>query len=212
MISEDQYTRYLETLLQGDGRQCKAIVTELLAKGEPPALLYTDLFQKALYRIGELWEQNRVSVAVEHLATAITERLLAIVYPTLLSSTKRHGRKAVIACSANEYHQIGARMVADIMESRGWDIFFVGANAPTDDLLSLIDYTMPEYLGISVSMDFNLVNLRGLIDRVRTSYPQLDILVGGQAFRRGGADNVRAYSRIEYIESLEVLSEFITQR
>lgn len=38
--------------------------------------MYQDLVQRSLYEVGELWERGHVSVATEHLATAITESLL----------------------------------------------------------------------------------------------------------------------------------------
>jgi methanogenic corrinoid protein MtbC1 len=54
-------------------------VQELLAGGFGLKVLYVQVFQRAMYRVGELWEHQRISVAVEHLATAIVERMLALV-------------------------------------------------------------------------------------------------------------------------------------
>ncbi len=61
------YDDYLAALLRGDRAQCKRIVHELLADGMPVRTLYTDVFGASLYREGELWESNRISVATEHL-------------------------------------------------------------------------------------------------------------------------------------------------
>ncbi|WP_073372816.1 B12-binding domain-containing protein [Desulfofustis glycolicus] len=83
MISEDVYDRYLEALLRGDSCTCLKIIDGLLDEQVRPIVMYVDLLQRSLYRIGELWEHNRVSVATEHLATTITERTLAAIYPTL---------------------------------------------------------------------------------------------------------------------------------
>lgn len=54
MIEEELYSRYLSALLQGNIRQCAEIVTNLLEKNIATATLYTELFQRALYRVGEL--------------------------------------------------------------------------------------------------------------------------------------------------------------
>ncbi|MFW6237267.1 MAG: cobalamin B12-binding domain-containing protein, partial [Desulfosudaceae bacterium] len=159
MIPETTYRRYLAALLAGDRAGCAALSRELLETGLAPEDLYTDLFQRSLYEVGELWEQNRVSVAVEHLATAVTESLLAAVYPHILGGETERRRKAVISCSVNEYHQVGARMVADIMETRGWDTWFLGANTPTADLLRMLQEKVPDMLGLSVSIYFNMAAL-----------------------------------------------------
>ena len=87
--------------------------------------LYVNLFQRALYQVGELWEHQRISVAVEHLATAITESLIALVQPQIFCGP-RLNRSIIVACVADEYHQLGGRMVADMFELQGWAGIFWG--------------------------------------------------------------------------------------
>lgn len=207
MITEELYQNYLAALLRGDYRKCEGIVKNFLDQEIGLVVLYTDLFQRSLYEVGELWERNRITVAVEHLATAISERLLAIVYPGVLSRSTGGGtvRKAVISCSVNEYHQVGARMVSDLMDLNGWNVHFLGANTPVEDLLEMIQSNRPDLLGLSLSIYFNLTNLHRVIQAVRLDYPQLDIIVGGQAFRHGGVDYLKKYPRVAYIPTLEEL-------
>jgi methanogenic corrinoid protein MtbC1 len=212
MINDELYSRYVTALLQGDVRLCAEIVTHLLKENTETTTIYTELFQKSLYRVGELWEMNRVSVAVEHLATAITERMLANVYPALLTNVRPNGRKALICCSVNEYHQIGARMVADIMETRGWDVSFLGANTPVNDMLLMIQEKQSEILGLSVSIYFNMASLHRTIEIVRASFPGLNIFVGGQGFRWGGTDISKKFSNIEYVPSIQTLDTIIAGR
>ncbi len=205
-IDETFYEWYLAALLAGDRPQCTDLVSRLLEKEIRTEVVYTQLFQRSLYRIGELWEHNRISVAVEHLATAITESLLATVYPRILAGRSPGGRKAVISCSVNEYHQVGARMVADIMEGQGWDAWFLGANTPVEDLLRLIEEKKPDILGLSVSIYFNMAPLKKMIQVVRSHYAGLDILVGGQAFRWGGREVPRMFPKTTFLPSLEELT------
>lgn len=208
MMLEEVYNTYLSHLIDGDKATCHQIVKDLLATGIEIKDLYTNLFQRSLYQIGELWEFNRISVAVEHIATAITENLLILIYPTIFAS-EHIGKKAIIACVANEFHQVGAKMVADIFELNRWDGYFVGSNTPTNDLMQLIDEKKPDILGLSLSIYFNMTSLLQVIEKVRTPYPQLDIFVGGQAFRWGGTDIVNKYPNVTYIPSLQKLETTI---
>jgi methanogenic corrinoid protein MtbC1 len=170
--------------------------------------LYIQLFQRALYRVGELWEQNRISVAVEHMATAITESLLTLVYP-LIFSAEHIGRKAVVSCVASEYHQIGGKMAADIFELNGWDGYFLGANTPPEELLRLIQQKKPDVLGLSLSVYFNMDSLCSVLDLVRSSFPDLPVVVGGQAFRWGGREKIEQYPSVTLIPTLGELESFI---
>jgi methanogenic corrinoid protein MtbC1 len=207
MISDGIYRSYLDSLLKGDRGACLLVVQDMLTKEVAPEVIYRDLFQRSLYEVGELWESNRISVAVEHMATAITELLIATVYPAALAGRRPKGKRAVVSCSANEFHQVGARIVADTMDIHGWDVAFLGANTPARDLLTMIENRRPDVLGLSLSIYFNLSGLTRIIEEVRHSFPQLDIILGGQAFRWGGRETVTRYGNIELIPSLETLVE-----
>lgn len=61
-MDETVYQRYLSALLEGNRSQCMDVVSRLLETDMPTETLYTDLFQRALYEIGERWEHNKISV------------------------------------------------------------------------------------------------------------------------------------------------------
>lgn len=208
MINEALYATYLQALLAGDRSQCAAIVQDLLKHGIAVKNLYMELFQRAMYEVGALWELNKISVASEHLATSVTESLLTLVYPQIFAA-EHIGKKAIISCVANEYHQIGGKMAADILELHGWDAFFLGANTPMDALLMMIDDKQPDVLGLSLSIYANMPNLYAVLDSIRAKFAHLPVLVGGQAFRWGGADIGTRYTNLTLIESLEHLQQYL---
>ena len=208
MINENLYNNYLSALLAGRRAECRQIVQELLDAGIEVKTLYSHLFQRSMYRVGELWENNRITVANEHLATSITESLLNLVYPAVFD-TERIGKKAVISCSANEFHQVGGKMVADILELNGWDGHFLGANTPTDDMSQFIAETKPDLVGLSLSILSNMDHLKRAIEMVRSDFPNTDLLIGGQAFRWGGVDIIKGYTGTEYIPGLDELEKMI---
>jgi len=183
-------------------------------RGDPPRGgasiydLYVQLFQRSLYEVGELWERNRISVAREHLATSVTESLLSFLAPRIFSA-EHIGRRAVIACVANEYHQTGGRMVADIFELHGWDGYFLGANTPPEGMMKMIDEKKPDLVGLSLAIYFNMGNLKRLVELVLRHHPKLPILLGGQAFRWGGAEAFREMPGVTYVASLGELETML---
>jgi methanogenic corrinoid protein MtbC1 len=209
LTTESVYRRYLSCLLKGDRTQCGEIVADLLKAETDVRELYTGLFQRSMYEVGELWERHKISVAVEHLATAITESLMSLVYPSVFSAPHTN-RSAVIACVANEFHQIGGKMVADVFELNGWHGYFLGANMPLDDLMRMIDDKKPELVGLSLAIFSNLPSLLKVLDAVTSAYPEQRVVVGGQAFRWGGSDVVGEYPNTAHVSSLPEL-EFLLQ-
>ncbi len=209
MITQENYETYLQFLLKGNRSGCVKMVQDFLSKEIDIKELYLQLFQQSLYRVGELWEYNKISVAREHLATSITEGLLTLVYPKLFTGS-RASKKAVISCAANEYHQVGGKIVADIFELNGWDGYFLGANTPVEHMLAFIDETDPDLIGLSLSIYFNLPSLKAGIEAIHADFRQLDILVGGRAFLNGGSKALKQYPWTHYIESLDRLEKELT--
>jgi MerR family transcriptional regulator, light-induced transcriptional regulator len=81
-------------------------------------------------------------------------------------------------------HQVGANMVADVLEIHGWEVRFLGTNLPQAGILRLVEEQRPDVVGISATMLFNLPRVRELVTGIRAlPIPQPRILVGGAAFR-----------------------------
>jgi methanogenic corrinoid protein MtbC1 len=210
MLDDETYNNYFNNLIKGAKQECVAIFTELINRNVPVEEIYTNLFQRSLYQVGEYWEMNKISVATEHMATAITENLMIRLQPQLFL-TERTGKKVVIACIANEYHQVGAKMVADIFEMNGWDGYFLGANTPSSELIRFLENVKPDLIGLSLSIYYNLPELKNTITEIRRHFPDIPIMVGGQAFRWGGTEITRQFNNIVYLSGIETLSQFIQQ-
>ena len=100
-------------------------------------------------------------------------------------------------------------MVADIFELNGWDGHFLGANLSHADLSAFIQDVQPDVVGLSLSILANLDHLKRGIEVVKTEFPHLDVLVGGQALRWGGIDAIKRLSGSEYVPSLDALEKLI---
>ncbi len=209
MMPPDVYGAYLDSLLAGRRSACADMVQRLLDEGIGVKQLYVQLFQESMYEVGRLWETGKISVATEHLATSITEFLMALVYPAIFSA-EHIGKTALVSCTANELHQIGGKMVADILELHGWHGYFLGANTPVAALLDLVGEKNPDMLALSLSVSFNMSSLLKVLELVRESYPRLPVILGGQAFRWGGREIEERYQGVRILASLHDLECYIS--
>lgn len=121
---ENTKNAFLNSLLLGSRSECSKIISEQNSKQLPFKVLYEDVIKSALYEVGELWEFNKISVATEHLASAIVEAILNENYPNIVAEEKST-KKVLLSCVKNEYHQIGIKMVSDVFESNSWNAFFL---------------------------------------------------------------------------------------
>jgi MerR family transcriptional regulator, light-induced transcriptional regulator len=174
----------LATLVAGGHHRAIELANENVHSAADLTEFYLQVIQPAMYQIGNLWENGEISVAREHLASAIVTRVMASLYPKYIVIEQTKGQ-AVVTAAPNEFHEIGPRMVADLLEIDGWDIDYTGANTPSQDLLDLALEKTPFFIAISVGMPFNLDRTQELVKMIREK-PQLKdtkIMVGGHSLK-----------------------------
>lgn len=199
---------YLQNLLKGSRANCSSIARRYLEKNPSIKDLYEEVFKAALYEVGRLWETNQITVATEHLATAITEGLLNELFEQIIPQ-KKLNKKVVVACVENEQHQVGIKMVADVFEMKGWESFFLGAGIPTTELVRFIRETKPDILAVSLSIYFNFANLLKMLKLFRSEFPDLQIIIGGQALSRVSDEAMLLLGNVVLLSDLYLLEKYI---
>jgi methanogenic corrinoid protein MtbC1 len=197
---------YLAAIRAGDRRRAFAAVEETRRGGLDFVDLYLEILQPALREVGRLWQANEMTVAEEHLATAISQMVMARVYTEEVLRTDQHReRRIVAACADTERHDVGLRMVCDVLERDGWDVSYLGASVPVDSLARLVSERSPDAVLLSASIAPHLPQLRTMIERVRAAArdTQPYVVVGGRPFlddpdlaRRLGADATAPDARV----------------
>lgn len=173
---------FTQTILEGDRRAALTVATEALRDGVGIQDLYADVFQDSLREVGRLWETNAITVAKEHMATAVTQYVMAHVFDRIDPPETARGT-AVITGVPGEFHHIGPMMIADMLEANGWRVQFLGSNLPIPAIVAAIKDARPDVLGVSVTMLFNLHEAARLIELIRGLGDPMRIVVGGAAFR-----------------------------
>lgn len=206
---------YLARLLDADRQAASRLILEAVRGGMSVRDVYLYVFQPTQHEIGRLWQLNRISVAQEHYCTAATQLVMGQLYEQIFSS-ERNGYSMVATCVTGDLHEIGIRMIADFFEMDGWDTYYLGANAPTVDVVRTVAERRADVLAVSATMTFHVRKVRELIAAIRACEPCRDtkVLVGGYPFniaptlwREIGAD---ALAR-DAAEAVEIGSRLMTE-
>ncbi len=173
---------YAEALLDSNGHpaDARAVIDRALDAGISPLRVFVDVVPQALHEVGNRWERGEISVAIEHLATGAAQDVFRDL-ARRLPSTDKNGRTAIVAAVEGELHELGPRVVADLLEADGWEVFYVGAATPTDALVWLTRERRPEAVVLSATLPAQLPTLKEAVARLRAERPSPFILVGGQA-------------------------------
>lgn len=177
-----QSVDYLQSLLAGDRAGAVNIVLEVMRQQTGLVEVNMGVIQPAMYEIGALWQNNRITVAQEHLATAISQNVMARAFSEAQFAAPLQ-RRALFACVPGNQHSLGLRMVSDTFEVAGWEVQFLGADVPGKDLLAQVGQWRPELLGLSLSLPGQIRPARTLVEQLRAEFGTQcpAILAGGIA-------------------------------
>jgi methanogenic corrinoid protein MtbC1 len=205
-IKQSHFLAFYNALVDGDKDGCANLVQSLIEEGVNLKDIYVELFQKSLYRIGKLWDDNKLSIPEEHMATRIVEYLINRFAPVGKSNSDK---KVVVACIDKEFHEIGAKMVSNIFELNGWKSYYLGASVPNKEILKFVKRIDPDIIALSWSLYLNLGRFLEVLDHLTRYFPTKKILIGGQALSENSNNILKKYKNIEYIESLDSLESYL---
>jgi methanogenic corrinoid protein MtbC1 len=175
--------QYLSALLRYDRHSASALILAAVENKVGIRDIYCQVFEPCQYEIGRLWQANVVSIAQEHYCTASTQLIMSQLYPLIFRTDRTSRGTIVAACVSGELHEIGARMLCDLLEMEGWNTIYLGANVPSGGIVDVLRENHSNILAVSASMTFHIPAVREVIAVVRLASPPTRILVGGYAFK-----------------------------
>ena len=139
---------YLNNLLERHQARAVDVLLEAVRSGKSVAQVYETVIAPALAEVGRLWHINEATVADEHYVTTATQNAMAVLRMKLPKALP-NGKRALAASIGGDLHDVGIRMVADLLASEGWQVDCLGANMPTGDLVAAVD----QHLAADVAAD-----------------------------------------------------------
>lgn len=173
-----------EAVLTLDEAAAVTAVRRALDAGLDAESVLLDVIAPVQGRVGEEWAANRITVAQEHAATAINERSIAALAQHPSARTAPRLGRITVACVDGEWHALPARLLAEVLRLRGWDVDYLGAQVPTPHLIAHLHRTGPDAVALSSSIPTRLPAAHATITACQAA--GIPVLVGGAAFGPDG--------------------------
>ncbi|MGV9789213.1 cobalamin B12-binding domain-containing protein [Streptomyces sp. NPDC003435] len=147
--------------------------------------LLLDVLGGVQRRVGTEWAADRISVAEEHAATAIIDRVIAALAHRVPAPARTPERPRItVACVDGEWHVLPARLLAEVLTGRGWQVDFLGAHTTTPHLIAHLHATNPVATLLSASLPLHLPSAHTAVTAVQSI--GIPVMVGGAAFGEDG--------------------------
>ena len=144
----------------------------------PIEAVCTELIQKGMSDIGQLWYENKLSVQQEHFASNLAMRRL----DALLSAAPAPTRKEtiIVGCPAEEWHTFTPLMISLFLRRRGYRIIYLGANVPADRFVETVKDTKANLVLLVAQQLVSAATLQGAANALANK--NIPVAFGGRIF------------------------------
>jgi MerR family transcriptional regulator, light-induced transcriptional regulator len=146
-----------------------------LAAGLPLIDLCERVITPVLHRIGEQWAAGELTIAAEHRASAICERLIA---PRAHQPPGRPRGIAVTATPPAERHALPALMAAACLREDRWLVHHLGVDLPVAEVIGLALEVGADLVVLSSATTQTARAARRAAREIGVSAPRLRVLAG----------------------------------
>lgn len=198
---------FLQTLIAGGEEAAANIFITAHLEGKPLTEIIDRLVCPAMREIGELWHQNEISVAQEHLATRTAVSALYKLR-NALPVPEMQNRLAICCAMDGDLHELPTLLAQMTIENEGFEVINFGAATPLYTLVDEVARHSPNLVCISAAVINDLERLsRDYKDfREKIASFKIPVLLGGRIFED---EHIRRRFKCEfYARSFTDVAEF----
>ncbi|MFN0108386.1 MAG: MerR family transcriptional regulator [Blastocatellia bacterium] len=177
----------------------------LLAAFLPPRELAHRVALPLMRQVGEAWHEGRLSIAQEHMTSALLRNMLGALIP--LHQKSSSSTKILFATPSGELHEFGILLSAMLAVGGGLGIIYLGANLPADEIVLAAQKTAPQAVILGFIGANNGVSQ---VQKIAHKLPsQIELWVGGTQ-SRDVIEELRK-TRSLVIEGFDILEQHLTR-
>jgi MerR family transcriptional regulator, light-induced transcriptional regulator len=149
---------------------------------------YDKLFKPVMYRIGDLWKQGKLDVAIEHASTNTAISLIKAINERITTTRVRmkgisSQYKTVVCTPDGELHGLACNMIESLLLSKGFKVYDISTSIPTEYIIEYMRDLQPDIVFISITLAENIKSAERLVQQIHLKYNNIfPVVIGGSAF------------------------------
>lgn len=177
-VKKAKQTLY-KKLTDGDIQECIKIYEEYV-KIFSASSFFDKILKPVMYKIGDDWAKEKISIATEHVASNVAQTLVKIIVDQVASTGKK--KKVLICVPLGEMHHLGCDVLETYLSIKDFRVFNMGTSIPTEDILNFIENNKPDVILISITLPDNIGAGQRLVRKIKEQF-DTPVMVGGYAMQ-----------------------------
>lgn len=134
-----------------------------------------------LVRIGDEWEEGKISVAQEHYSTELVKQRLLQFFRIFPQNTKYP--TMIAACPTNERHELGLLCFSLFLRRKGVEVIYLGADTPPEGIIQMQKFKQVNYVILSSTDKEKLELHTEYIEQIAQANPLTTFIIGGHCYK-----------------------------
>lgn len=169
----------LEALLSFDENHAHELLNKAFSLYSIDKVLI-DILGTVLVKIGDSWENGKITSAHEHFASSFLRSRIGIILHTLPVNGLLP--KVVSVCGPGELHELGLLIFTLYLRRKGFEVIYLGTSIAEGDIDSVLEEVKPRFLFFSCTMKENVAKTVDTVNELSKKYEKLIIGLGGTGF------------------------------
>ncbi len=212
VANETSFENYVESFMNALEQMNSKALENILVQAEIDYGLngvIENVLVPLMEEIGEGWRKGSLRISHEHLASHVVRTFLGGILAS--HKTSPSAPNVLVTTPADQWHDIGALIIAVTAASEGWNVTYLGANLPSQEIAGAVKQNNCKAVILSIVYPEDDPVLVQEIRKLRRALPDnVTIIVGGRASTSYKAvleeiDALRVDSLYEIRTSLESL-------
>ncbi|HHY39427.1 MAG TPA: cobalamin-binding protein [Clostridia bacterium] len=184
-----------ENLIAGRASVVKLLTEQALRRGVPPEVIVEESLLDAMKEVNRCFSARIMAIPDVLLSSRALHAGLYVLKPYLTAAGVGVNRgRVLIGTVAGDLHDIGKRLVAIMMESKGFEVIDMGIDVPPEEFVRGVNVHNPDIVAMSALLTTTMGSMKTTIDLLTESNlrRRVKVIIGGGPVTQEFAQDIGA--------------------
>lgn len=171
-----------QDILRGNKEGIVISLRDAIKEGNEPGELVDRYLIPAITEVGELYENKKYFLPQLIQSAEAMKNAFGFLEPLLKQKEDQEHRektKVVLATVKGDIHDIGKNIVALMMRNYGFDVYDLGKDVATEEIIEKAKSLGAEIIGLSALMTTTMIEMKNVINLARKMGLKAKFMIGG---------------------------------
>lgn len=209
----DDIVSLSEAVKSGKHLDAEKLTAKLLTEGFDPGEILEKALLAAMEVVGRRFRDNEIFLPDVLVSARAMKTSMKLIEPLLIGSGRKPRGKVMLGTVRGDLHDIGKNIVSIMLQGKGYLVEDIGIDRSPQDFLAGIEANKPDLIGLSAMLTTTMLNMKPVIEELRSHNVSIPVMVGGAPLSQKFADEIGAdgYAR-NASEAVELADRLFAMR